>query len=232
MSIQLQTERKAFHSQSYCSLGGSFLAGLIQTYLVLLTPSILGLAAFISGIWLLDAILRASDEPGIDVESCLRSGIKVLQFFGMAIGVVCFAALFSVLTSGITNPFYGDLLTLVLLGLIGFVLLIAPIAKVPWAALVGLLVAIIVSALVALFTPDWLIALIPFNFTWVLIGIFIVAGITVFISLKWFEDLIKAFAFIIASRPITLILAILGIAQAILILFYPGGLLHFILPLL
>ncbi|MFX1491098.1 MAG: hypothetical protein ACFFBU_02475 [Promethearchaeota archaeon] len=208
------------------------MAGPIQTYLVILTPSILGIAAFISGIWLLDAILRASDEPGVDVESCFRAGIKVLQFFGMAIGVACFAALFSILTSGITTPFYGDLLTLALLGLIGFVLLIAPIAKVPWAALVALVVAIIFSVLVALFTPAWIISLIPFNFTWVLIGVFVIIGIIVFISLKWFEELIKAFAMILASRPITLILAFIGIVQAALIIFYPGGILHFLLPLL
>jgi hypothetical protein len=144
----------------------------------------------------------------------------------LAIGIVSFAALFSLLTSGITDPFYGDPLTLALLGLIGFVLLIAPIAKVPWAALFALIIAIIISFLVAIFTPPWLSALIPFNFTWDLVGIFIVIGIIVFISLKWFEELIKAFAMIIASRPITLILALLGIMQTALIIFYPGGILH------
>ena len=205
------------------------MAGLIQTYLVILTPSILGLAAFVASIWLLDAILRASDEPGVDVQSCFRAGIKVLQFFGLAISIACFAALFSLLTSGITTPFYGDPLTLALLGIIGFVLLIAPIAKVPWAALIALVIAIIISVLVALFTPDWIISLIPFNFTWVIIGVFVIIGIIVFISLKWFEELLQAFAMILASRPITYILSIIGIIQAVLLfLQYPGGILYFL----
>lgn len=200
----------------------------IQDTLVQLTPSILGLAAFVVGIWLLDAFLRRTDEPGVDVESCLRVGIKFLQFFGMAIGVVCFATLFSLLTVSLLLPVYRDLLTLVLIGLLGFVLLIAPIAKVPWAALIALFAAIIASFLLVLLSP-LIIPILPFNFTYVLIGGFLITGILVFISLKWFEALIKAFAMILASRPITFILSIIGIIQAaLLFLQFPGGILYFL----
>ena len=201
---------------------------IIQDTLVQLTPSILGLASFVVGIWLLDAFLRRTDEPGVDVESCLRGGIKILQFFGMAIGVVCFVTLFSLVTVPLLSPFYRDILTLVLLGLLGFVLLIAPIAKVPWAALIALFVAIIASGILVLLSP-LIIPILPFNFTYVLIAVFLITGILVFISLKWFESLIKAFAMILASRPITFILSIIGIIQAVLLfLQYPGGILYFL----
>ena len=201
---------------------------IIQDYLIQLTPSILGLASFVVGIWLLDAFLRRTDEPGVDVESCLRGGIKILQFFGMAIGVVCFVTLFSLITVPLLEPLYRDMLTLVLLGLLGFVLLIAPIAKVPWAALIALFVAIIASGILVLLSP-YIIPILPFNFTYILIAVFLITGILVFISLKWFESLIKAFAMILASRPITLILSIIGIIQAILLfLQYPGGILFFL----
>lgn len=201
---------------------------IIQDTLVQLTPSILGLASFVVGIWLLDAFLRRTDEPGVDVESCLRGGIKILQFFGMAIGVVCFVTLFSLVTVPLLSPFYRDILTLVLLGLLGFVLLIAPIAKVPWAALIALFVAIVASGILVLLSP-LIIPILPFNFTYVLIAVFLITGILVFISLKWFESLIKAFAMILASRPITFILSIIGIIQAVLLfLQYPGGILYFL----
>jgi hypothetical protein len=201
---------------------------IIQDTLVQLTPSIIGLASFVVGIWLLDAFLRRTDEPGVDVESCLRGGIKILQFFGMAIGVVCFVTLFSLVTVPLLSPFYRDILTLVLLGLLGFVLLIAPIAKVPWAALIALFVAIIASGILVLLSP-LIIPVLPFNFTYVLIAVFLITGILVFISLKWFESLIKAFAMILASRPITFILSIIGIIQAVLLfLQYPGGILYFL----
>ncbi|MFX0079130.1 MAG: hypothetical protein ACFE8O_07810 [Candidatus Hermodarchaeota archaeon] len=201
---------------------------IIQDYLVQLTPSILGLASFVVGIWLLDAFLRRTDEPGVDVESCLRTGIKILQFFGMAIGVVCFVTLFSLITVPLLEPLYRDILTLVLLGLLGFVLLIAPIAKVPWAALIALFVAIIASGILVLLSP-LIIPILPFNFTYVLIAVFLITGILVFISLKWFESLIKAFAMILASRPITFVLSIIGVIQAVLLfLQYPGGILYFL----
>ncbi len=201
---------------------------IIQDYLVQLTPSILGLASFVVGIWLLDAFLRRTDEPGVDVESCLRAGIKFLQFFGMAIGVICFVTLFSLLTVPLLEPLYRDIPTLVLLGLLGFVLLIAPIAKVPWAALIALFVAIIASGILVLLSP-LIIPILPFNFTYILIAVFLITGILVFISLKWFESLIKAFAMILASRPITFILSIIGIIQAVLLfLQYPGGILYFL----
>ena len=154
----------------------------------------------------------------------------MLQFFGIIIGILCFAALISSPVS--TYQAYNDPLTLALLGIIGFVLLIAPIAKIPWAALVGFFAAIIAAAAVAFLTPPWLVSFITgyIDFKWVVLGVFIIIGLILFISLKWLEDLIKAFAMILASRPITFILMIVGIAQAILILYYPGGILHWLWP--
>jgi len=65
---------------------------------------------------------------------------------------------------------------------------------------------------------------------YILIAVFLITGILVFISLKWFESLIKAFAMILASRPITFILSIIGIIQAVLLfLQYPEGILSFLL---
>ena len=200
---------------------------LIVQYLVILTPSILGFAAFITGSWVLDAILRARDEEGLDVTDFFQAIVKLIQFLGMAMGVLCLAA-FMALVSGFVPSSYADILTVALLAIIGFVLLIAPVAKLPWAALVAFVIAIAIAAVIAFFTPAWIVALIPFDFKWVVLGAFIVVGLFVFLSLKWIEDLIKAFAYILASKPVTLILAALGMIQAALIIFFPGGILYFI----
>ena len=200
---------------------------LIIQYLVILTPSILGFAAFITGSWVLDAILRARDEKGLDVTDFFQAIVKFIQFLGMAMGVLCLAALMA-LVSGFTPSSYADILTVALLGIIGFVLLIAPVAKLPWAALVAFIIAIAIAAVIAFFTPAWIVALIPFDFKWVVLGAFIVIGLFIFLSLKWIEDFIKAFAYILASKPVTLILAALGMIQAALIIFFPGGILYFL----
>jgi len=200
---------------------------LIVQFLVILTPSILGFAAFITGSWVLDAILRARDEKGLDVTDFFQAVVKFIQFLGMAMGVICLAALIA-LVSGFAPSSYTDILTVILLAVIGFVLLIAPVAKLPWAALVAFIIAILIAVVIAFFTPAWIVTLIPFDFKWIVIGAFIVIGLFVFLSLKWIEDLIKAFAYILASKPVTLILAALGMIQAALIIFFPGGLLFFL----
>ncbi|MFX0169698.1 MAG: hypothetical protein ACFE89_10135 [Candidatus Hodarchaeota archaeon] len=200
---------------------------IIVQYLVILTPSILGFAAFITGSWILDAILRAREKKGLDITDFFQAIVKFLQFLGMAVGIVCFATLIASVSGLVPSP-YTDTLTLVLLGIIGFVLLIAPVAKIPWAALVAFIIAIVIAAVIAFFTPPWIVALIPFDFRWVVIGFFLVVGLFIFLSLKWIEDLIKTFAYILASKPVTLVLAILGIVQAALIIFFPGGILSFL----
>jgi hypothetical protein len=200
---------------------------LIVFYLVILTPSILGFAAFITGSWVLDALLRARDEKGLDVTDFFQAIVKLIQFLGMSMGVVCLATLIA-LASGFVPSTYANILTLVLLGIIGFVLLIAPVAKLPWAALVAFIIAIVIAAVISFFTPAWIVALIPIDFKWVVIGAFLIVGLFVFLSLKWIEDLIKAFAYILASKPVTLILAALGMIQAGLMIFFPGGILYFL----
>ena len=196
----------------------------ILEVLAAITPSILGVAAFTTGSWLVDKILSLSDEPGVDIESVGRTIIKILQFCGMAMGILCFSTLVSVLMTG----YYNDPLTMILLAVIGFVLLVAPIAKFPWAAILSLIVAVAAAAIVAFIAPDWLIGLIPLKY--IVIAVFIIVGIVVFTAFKWIEDLTRAFALLLASRPVTVILMILGIVQAAVLLFVPGGLLALILP--
>lgn len=203
---------------------------IILLVLTMLAPGTLIVSSITVGGWFLDTLLGLSDKEGRDIQSCGRNFIKFLQFFGMAFGILCFAVATGVLVQPFYPPYislFNDPLTVILLGILGFVLLIAPLAKYPWSAIFGLLGGVIVAIAVAYFLPDWVVGLLPFSLKWLLIGIFILVGLVIFIAFKWIEDLTKAFAMLLASRPVTMILMILGIVQGLALIFLPGGLWFF-----
>ena len=208
---------------------------MIETILLILTmlaPGTLIVSSITVGGWFLDTLLGLSDEEGRDIQTCGRQFIKFLQFFGMAFGIISFIVMAGVLINPFYNPSfaaYSDPITVILLGILGFVLLIAPLAKYPWSAIFGLLGGLIAAIAVAYFIPEWIGALSIFKY--ILIAIFIIVGLFIFCAFKWIEDLSKAFAMLLASRPVTLILMILGITQGIaLLILFPYGLWMFALP--
>ncbi len=208
---------------------------MIETILLVLTmlaPGTLIVSSITVGGWFIDTLLGFSDKEGRDIQSCGRNFIKFLQFFGMAFGIICFAVMAGVLVNPFYNPHfaaYNDPITLILLGILGFVLLIAPLAKYPWSAIFGLLGGLIVAIAVAYFLPDWVVAVLPISLKWILIAIFIIVGIVIFVAFKWIEDLTKAFAMLLASRPVTLVLMIIGFVQGIALIFlFPYGLWMFV----
>jgi hypothetical protein len=196
---------------------------IILLVLTMLAPGTLIVSSITAGGWFLDALLGLTDKEGRDIQSCGRSFIKFLQFFGMGIGILCFAICMAVLVNPFVNPIslYNDPLTIILLGVLGFVLLIAPLAKFPWSAIFGLLGGIIAAIAVAFLLPPSVVAFLPISLKWILIGIFIIVGLLIFISFKFIEDLTKAFAMLLGSRPVTLILLIIGIIQGIALIILP-----------
>ncbi len=197
---------------------------IILYILTVLAPGTLIVSSITVGGWFIDTLLGFSDEEGRDIESCGRSFIKFLQFFGMAFGILCFAIAVAVVINPYWNPhlmLFNDPITVILLAILGFVLLIAPLAKYPWSAIFGLLGGIIAAIAVAFLLPDWVVGVLPFSLKWLLIIVFVIVGLIIFIAFKWIEDLTKAFAMLLASRPVTLILMILGIVQAIALLILP-----------
>ncbi len=204
---------------------------IILLVLTMLAPGTLIVSSITVGGWFIDTLLGLSDKEGRDIQSCGRNFIKFLQFFGMAFGIICFAVMAGVLVKPFYPPFfalYNDPFTLVLLGILGFVLLIAPLAKYPWSAIFGLLGGLIAAIAVAYFLPPEIVVILPISLKWILIAIFIIVGLVIFIAFKWIEDLTKAFAMLLASRPVTFILLILGIVQGIALLILPGGLWFFV----
>ncbi|MDO8056307.1 MAG: hypothetical protein Q6361_05550, partial [Candidatus Hermodarchaeota archaeon] len=98
----------------------------------------------------------------------------------------------------------------------GIALFLTPINKLPWAALIGLvaaIIAVIAVTLVAPVIPEFITTYIPLKY--ILIGTFLIVGILVFSLFRWAESLLDLATGIFGSRPMLLILTFIGLAQAI-----------------
>jgi hypothetical protein len=151
------------------------------------------------------------EEPSIGWR---RGVIRLIGLLGIPFGILCLASLVSILfTPG--HP-YGDLLTLALLAWAGIALFLTPFSKLPWAAIMGLaagIIAVIAVTLVAPVIPAFITQHIALK--WILIAVFIIAGVLVFGLFQWADNVLKLVCGILGSRPLLLILSFAAFIQAV-----------------
>lgn len=204
-----------------------------------LSPVFLALGAFAAFSWFIDGLMgetyqpsksskdedsekEVKDEPTIDWR---RGVVRLFGLIGIPMGALCFASLVSILFNP-GHPF-GDILTLFLLAWMGIALLLTPINKLPWAALIGIiagLIAVIAVIALAPLIPAFVTELVPLKY--ILIAIFIIVGVIIFTLFKWAENILDLITTIMGSRPLLLILSFVAFAQAIalpVVLFVFGG---------
>jgi hypothetical protein len=207
------------------------LEALIMSWTIILAnlaPLFLGLGAIASFAWFLDNLMgntyrpgssskddeegKGESEPTIDWR---RGLVRLIGLIGIPMGILCFVSFAAILlTPG--QSLWGDPLTLFLLAWMGIALFLTPINKLPWAALIGLVVGVIaVIAVIALapVIPEIITQQLPLKY--ILIGVFIIVGVVVFTLFKWAENILDLVTTIMGSRPFLLILFFLGLAQAI-----------------
>jgi len=99
----------------------------------------------------------------------------------------------------------------------GLALFLKPIRDFPWAALFGLAAGCACAVYVIWFAsiPEVVYG-IPAK--WIYIAAFLVPALIVYLLFKFVEDLLKLIGLILASKPVSLILAALCIAQGVLML--------------
>ncbi len=109
--------------------------------------------------------------------------------------------------------------TYLLLIATGLALFLKPIKDFPWAALIGL-AAGCASAAYAI----WFVAIPETVFgvsaKWIYISAFLIPALIAYLIFKFIEDLLELIGLILASKPISLLLALLCIAQGILLLLH------------
>ena len=110
-----------------------------------------------------------------------------------------------------------DTPTIYLLIATGLALFLKPIKDFPWAALFGLAAGSACAAYVIWFAsiPESVLG-IPAK--WIYIAAFLIPALIVYLIFKFVEDLLKLIGIILASKPVSLILAALCISQGILLL--------------
>ncbi|MFQ6064660.1 MAG: hypothetical protein ACE5L6_04210 [Candidatus Bathyarchaeia archaeon] len=100
----------------------------------------------------------------------------------------------------------------------GLALFLKPIKDFPWAALLGLAAGCACAAYAIWFVT---IPEIGIPAKWIYVAAFLIPALIVYLIFKFIEDLLKIIGMILASKPVSIILALLCIIQGVMMLF--GG---------
>jgi hypothetical protein len=139
---------------------------------------------------------------------------KLLSFFGFFVGIVLIITGAAAWKAQATNI---DTYTMLLLIVAGLALMLKPIKDFPWAALLGLIAGTLSAGAVYFFftLPENILGI---SSTWFYVAIFLIPAVIVYMVFKFIEDVLKLLGLLLASRPVTLIVGAICIAQGILLL--------------
>jgi hypothetical protein len=177
-------------------------------FLVPYTPYVLILGGVAAASW----IVRKVSKPAPVVGASVSSAARGLSIFGFFVGILMLAT-----AAGVWLDQAWDSGTRYLLIVTGLSLILKPLKDIPWAALVGLIVGGLCVGFVYIFYP-LPNPVLGVSSNWVYLAIFLVSALVSYLLFKFVEDLLKVVAFILANRPVKIILGILCLLQGILLL--------------
>jgi hypothetical protein len=172
---------------------------------------ILILGGVIAISWFIEKLVKPMPVVGTPVSIL----IKIVSFFGFFAGILLLVTGAAAWQTQATNNI--DTYTIYLLIIAGVVLILRPIKDFPWAALLGLIAGGAAAGAVYFFfpLPETVFGIAS---VWVYVIIFLVPAVIVYMVFKFIEDVLKLVGTLLASRPITLIVGFICIAQGILLL--------------
>jgi len=178
--------------------------------LVNYTPYILILGGVIAISWFLEKIVKP--VPVVGTPASILT--KIMSFFGF------FAGILLIITGAAawqTHAPQVDTYTIYLLIIAGLVLILRPIKDFPWAALLGLIAGGLSAGAVYFFfpLPETVLGI---SAIWVYVIIFLIPAVIVYMVFKFIEDVLKLIGTLLASKPVTLIVGFVCIAQGVLLL--------------
>jgi len=171
---------------------------------------ILILGGVIAISWFIEKLVKPMPVVGTPTSILL----KIVSFFGFFAGILLIVTGAASWQAQAPNV---DSYTIYLLIIAGLVLMLKPIKDFPWAALLGLIAGGLCAGAVYFFFP---LPATVFGFAsiWIYLIIFLIPGVIVYMVFKFIEDVLKLLGTLLASRPITLIVGFICIAQGILLL--------------
>ena len=180
----------------------SSLIGLDLSVLAGLAPYILIFGGVVAVSRLLSFFIKGS----------AGSVLKALGYFGIFVGALLLATGVVVLLDQTSNIEVWGLLVVTGLGLV-----LKPLSKIPFSALLGLIVGLVCVGLLYLFFPLPATVL-GISSLWIYLAIFFVPALIVFLIFKFVEDLVKLFGMVLGSWPVMTVLGFLCVAQGVLLL--------------
>ena len=138
--------------------------------------------------------------------------LKVLGYFGIFVGALLLATGVVVFLDQTSNVEVWGLLVATGLGLV-----LKPLSKIPFSALLGLVVGLVCVGLLYMYFP-LPATLFGISSIWFYLAVFFVPALIVFLIFKFVEDLMKLFGMVLGSWPVMTVLGFLCIAQGILML--------------
>ena len=168
-----------------------------------------GLAPYIL---IFGGIVAVSKLFSFFIKGTAGSALKVLGYLGIFVGVL-------LLVTGVVVLFENTSLIEVwgLLVVTGLGLVLKPLSKVPFSALLGLVVGLACVGLLYLYFP-LPATLLGISSLWVYLAVFFVPALIVFLIFKFVEELTKLFGMVLGSWPVLTVLGFLCIAQGVLLL--------------
>ncbi len=170
------------------------------------------LVGFVQYILILGGIVAVSKLLSFLVKGSAGKVLKGLSYLGIFFGALLLATGAVVLFEQTSIIEIWGLLLVTGLGLV-----LKPLSKIPFSALLGLVVGFVCVGLLYLYFPLPSTVL-GVSSLWIYLAVFFVPALSVFLIFKFVEDLVKFFGMIVGSWPVITVLGFLCIAQGILLL--------------
>ncbi len=170
------------------------------------------LVGFVTYILIFGGIVAVSKLLSFLIKGSAGKVLKGLGYLGIFVGALLLATGAVVLFEQTSNFEVWGLLLITGLGLI-----LKPLSKVPFSALLGLVVGLVCVGLLYLYFP-LPSTVFGVSSLWIYLAVFFVPALIVFLIFKFIEDLMKLFGMIVGSWPVMTVLGLLCIAQGILLL--------------
>jgi hypothetical protein len=172
------------------------------------------LVSFVPYILIFGGIVAVSKLLSFLIKGSAGKVLKGLGYLGIFVGALLLATGTLVLFEQTSSIEVWGLLIVTGLGLV-----LKLLSKVPFSALLGLVVGLACVGLLYLYFPLPSTVL-GVSSLWIYLAVFFVPALIVFLIFKFVEDLMKFFGMVVGSWPVMTVLGFLCIAQGILLLLH------------
>jgi hypothetical protein len=180
----------------------STLIGLDLSVLANLAPYVL----------ILGGVVAVSKLFSFFIKGFAGNVLKSVGYLGIFVGALLLATGVIVLLDQTSTIEVWGLLVVTGLGLV-----LKPLSKIPFSALLGLIVGLLCVGLLYLYFPLPATVL-GFSSLWIYLAVFLVPALIVFFIFKFAEDLMKLFGMVLGSWPVLTVFGFLCVAQGVLLM--------------